>query len=130
MVRSKVIIWYTLVDEFLNMRLSHFFYGRNRTTMALWRTKRYQLFNYHILEELSLLQKLRFAKAIEPMPRTIVGRIERLNALRNGLAHALFPENLRKSPPVWGGLSVFTVAGARHLADDLQEVMDFFLKIP
>jgi hypothetical protein len=94
--------------------------------MHLWRTKRYRLFNYHVLEELSLLQKLRFAKAIKPIPKKLVSRIERLNALRNGLAHAFFPENLKKSPPLWGGASVFTLSGAKALSQDIQEVIDFF----
>jgi hypothetical protein len=125
MVRGQVIIWYTLIDEFLNLRLSRFFYGK-RSTVQLWRTKRYKLFHYHVLEELSLLQKLRFAKAIRPIPKMVVSRIERLNAVRNGLAHAFFPENLKKSPPVYSGLSVFTVAGAKALAQDIQEVLDFF----
>lgn len=125
-VRSQVIIWYTLIDEFLNLRLSRFFYGAKRTTMQLWRTKRYKLFNYHVLEELSLLQKLRFARAIKPIPRKLAARIERLNSLRNGLAHAFFPENLRKSPPLWNGLSVFTLPGAKALAQDIQDVIDYF----
>ncbi len=126
-VRSQIIIWYTLIDEHLNLRLSRFFYGSKRTTVQLWHTKRYRLFNHHILEELSLLQKLRFAKAIKPIPKKVSARIEHFNALRNGVAHAFFPENLKKSPPVWRGVSVFTLAGAKILAQDIQEVIDFFL---
>ena len=126
-VRSQIIIWYTLIDEFLNLRLSDFFYGTKRTTLKLWRTKKYKLLNYHVLEELSLLQKLRFARGIKPIPKKFVGRIERLNAVRNGIAHALFPENLKKSSPVWNGLDVFSLDGAKALAQDIQEVIDYFV---
>ena len=37
LVRSQVIMWYTLVDEFLNVRLAHYFFGRKtgfHTTLA------------------------------------------------------------------------------------------------
>jgi hypothetical protein len=127
-VRSQVIIWYTLIDEFLNLRLSRFFYGPKRPTIKLWRTKRYKVFNYHVLEELSLLQKLRFARAIKAIPKAVVGRIERFNALRNGIAHSFFPENLKKSPPVWNGLKIFSLDGAKALAQDIQAVIDFFVE--
>src|SRR5438876_10154883 len=62
LVRGQVILFYTLVDEFLGMEIRRFFFGRRRTFPQLWRTKRFRFFNYHILEELSLLPKLRLAK--------------------------------------------------------------------
>src|SRR5437879_11654106 len=62
LVRSQVVVWYTLVDEFLNSRIAHYFFSRRRSFPQLWRTKRFKLFNYHVLEELSLLQKVRFVR--------------------------------------------------------------------
>src|SRR5215467_835409 len=56
MIRSQVIIWYTLVDEFLSMALVRHFFGK-RSTIKLWRTKRFKAFNYYLLEELFLLKK-------------------------------------------------------------------------
>jgi hypothetical protein len=75
------------------------------------------------------MQKLRLAKAIRQIPRAIASDIERLNVLRNGLAHAFFPENLKKSRPEWKGKSVFTVEGTSRLQDDCQRIFDFFLGI-
>jgi hypothetical protein len=126
-IRSQVIIWYTLTDEFLNTRLAHFFFGKGRSFIDLWRTKKFQLFNYHVLEELSLMQKLRFAKAVSPIPKRIVGDIERLNALRNGVAHAFFPENLKKSKPIWKGKDIFSIDGIKLMSEDMQVVFDYFL---
>jgi len=127
LVRSQVIVWYTLVDEFLNTRLVHYFFGRKRRFQQLWRTKRFRLFNHHLLEELSLLQKLRFARAIKAIPKPIVSDIERLNALRNGLAHAFFPENLKKVKPEWKGRSILTIDALHQFADDMQDVFNYFL---
>jgi len=126
-IRGQVIIWYTLVDEFLAMELCYYYFGRKRSFPELWRTKRFQLFNYHVLEELHLLQKLRHVKAIRKIPKSISETIERLNSLRNGLAHALFPENLHKSTPKWKGKNIFSIDGIRALQDDIDEVVKFFV---
>src|SRR5258708_26903960 len=58
LIRGQIIMDYTLIDEFLNTRIAHFFFGKRRPFWNLWRTKRFKLFNYHVLEELSLLKKL------------------------------------------------------------------------
>jgi hypothetical protein len=101
MVISEVITSYTLTDEHLNMHLCHFFFGRKKSFIKLWKTRRFKLFNYHVLEELPLMAKLRFLKSISKVPKGVAADIERLNSLRNGLAHAFFPENLKKSKPVY-----------------------------
>jgi hypothetical protein len=126
-IRGQVIIWYTLVDEFLAMEISRYYFGRKRSFPDLWRTKHFQVFNYHILEELHLLQKLRHVKAIMEIPRSILRTIERLNSLRNGLAHSFFPENLRKSEPKWKGINIFSIEGVRALQEDMDEVFDYFI---
>jgi hypothetical protein len=126
-VRGQVIIWYTLVDELLAMELADYYFGRKRSYIELWKTKRFRLFNYHVLEELHLLQKLRHVRAVKMIPKSVVATIERLNALRNGLAHAFFPENLHKSAPQWKGFDIFSFDGVRALAADMDEVLNFFL---
>jgi len=126
-IRAQVVIWYTLVDEFLNTELSNYFFGKNRDFIRLWKTKRFRNFNYYVLEELHLMQKLRFVKAIRHIPKAIASDIERLNALRNGLAHAFFPENLRKSKPIYKGKNIFSVDGIKLLQDDMDQVGIFLL---
>ena len=96
MILSEVITRYTLVDEHLNLTLCHYFFGRKKSTIQLWKTKRFQLFNHHVIEELSLMAKFRFAKSVAKMPKGVAADIDRLNALRNGLAHAFFPEELEE----------------------------------
>jgi hypothetical protein len=72
------------------------------------------------------MQKLRFVKAIKHIPKAIVSDIERLNALRNGLAHALFPENLKKSKPVYKGKNIFSLEGIKQLQEDMDHLRDYF----
>ncbi len=128
-VRGQVIIWYTLVDEFLNNEMCRYYFGRKRSFPQLWRTKRFQVFNHHVIEELHLMQKLRHVRAFRSVPRDIVADIERLNALRNGLAHAFFPENLRKTQPKWKGQNIFSLTGLNALHADFEKIAEFFIGI-
>jgi hypothetical protein len=127
-VRGQIIIWYTLVDEYLNTELSHYFFGKKRDFIKLWKTKRFRNFNYYVLEELHLMQKLRFVKAFKPIPKGFVHDIEQLNALRNGIAHAFFPENLKKSKPIYKGKNVFSAEGIKQLQLDMDQMWDFFVR--
>lgn len=126
---GEVVTQYTLIDEYLNMRLCHYFFGRGKSFIRLWKTKKFQNFNYNILEQLSLMEKLRFVKSFSAIPKPIVSDIERINALRNGLAHAFFPENLKKSKPVYKGKNIFTVEGMTLFLDDLEKISNFFIGI-
>lgn len=127
LIRSQILMDYTLIDEFLNTRIAHFFFGRKKPFWKLWRTKKFRLFNYHVVEDLSLLKKLQLVRAISPIPIGIREDIERLNSLRNGIAHAFFPENLKKAKPVWKGENIFTLKGVRKFQDDMRKVIDYFL---
>jgi hypothetical protein len=127
LVRGQVILWYTLIDEFLNNKICHYYFGRKRGFPKLWKTKPFQRFNYYILEELYLLQKLRLVNAIRKVPRAIARDIEALNVLRNGLAHAFFPENLRKSKPQWKGHNIYSTEGAQRFQTDMYALSNYFL---
>jgi hypothetical protein len=129
LIISEVIPGYPLVDEYLNMQLCRYFFGPKRSFIKLWRTKRFKLFNHHVLEELPLMAKLRFAKSISKMPKSVVADIERLNALRNGLAHAFFPENLKKSRLEWKGKKIFTFEGLQVFIEDMAKLGEYFLHL-
>jgi hypothetical protein len=126
LVRGQVIIWYTLVDEYLNIAICHYYFGKKRSFPQLWKTKRFTFFNHYVLEELYPLQKLRLVKAITKVPKAVSQDIEALSALRNGIAHAFFPENLRKVKPTWKGKNIFTFEGSEVFMSDMWAISDFF----
>lgn len=128
LIRGEIVMAYTLVDEFLNAILCNHFFGRKRSHRRLWKTKRFKNFNYFFLEKLSLMEKLAYVRAIHEIPKSIRRNIELLNTLRNGIAHAFFPENLRSAKPTWKGHDVFSLEGARGLVDDLAEVDDYLTR--
>lgn len=127
-VRSQVIWDYTYVDELLGAAICHYFFGKKRGFIKLWKTKRFKNFNHYILEVLSLTEKLRLVKAIHKVPKSVAADIEALNALRNGLAHAFFPENLRSSKPIYKGKDIFSHEGLERFIEDMGKVSSFFLR--
>ena len=62
------------------------------------------------------------------MPKAIRRDVEQLNNLRNGIAHAFFPENLRSAKPKWKGLDIFSLDGVKLLMDDLADMDDYFAR--
>jgi hypothetical protein len=121
-VIAEVIHVYTLIDEILSAAICQFFFSKD--FVREWKRKKFRLFNYHVIEELSLLQKLRFARSIKPQMRKLAGEIEALNAMRNGLVHAFFPENLKRARPIWKGLSIFTFDGMKRFTNDTNDLVD------
>ena len=129
MILSEVITRYTLLDEHLNLALCYYFFGRKKSTIQLWKIKKFQIFNHHVIEELSLMAKFRLAKSITKMPKGVAGDIDRLNALRNGLAHAFFPENLKRSKPEWKGKNIFSKEGLKAFMEDMDKMASYFWTI-
>lgn len=128
LVRGEIVLAYTLVDEFLNAILCDHFFGRNNSHIKLWRTKHFKNFNYFFLEKLSLMEKLAYVRAIREVPKAIRRDVEQLNNLRNGIAHAFFPENLRSAKPKWKGLDIFSLDGVKLFVDDLADIDHYFAK--
>ena len=50
-VRSQVITDYTFIDEILGVAICHYFFGKKRGFIKLWKTKKFKNFNYYILEK-------------------------------------------------------------------------------
>lgn len=126
---SKVVWEYTYVDEMLGAAICHFFFGKKKGFIKLWKTKKFKNFNYYILEVLSVTEKLRLVKSFQKVPKPVAADIETLNALRNGLAHAYFPENLRSSKPVYKGTSIYSREGLERFIVDMRKVTRYFWEV-
>jgi hypothetical protein len=126
---SKVVWEYTYVDELLGGVICHFFFGKKKDFPKLWKTRKFKTFNYFVLEVLSLTEKLRLVKSIQKIPKSLAADIETLNALRNGLAHAYFPENLRSYKPVYKGMDIYSRDGLQRFIDDMRKVTRYFWEV-
>jgi len=138
MIRGEIVSQYTLIDDLLATKLCEYFFP-GKKLISLWKTKRFRRFNYYILERLYLIHKLAFLKEVYHVPKNTASTIEEINALRNAVAHAFFPENLRayqiKGRPAprrpitvsYKGLDIFTVAGMQRFKDDCVNVYEFLV---
>jgi hypothetical protein len=136
LVRGEIIGQYTLIDDILATELCAYFLP-GKDLIAQWKTKRFRRFNYFVIERLYLTQKLAFLKDVYVVPKRISSTIEEINALRNAMAHAFFPENLRayqmKGRPsprkpvavLYRGADIFSIAGAKKMVEDCAEVVHY-----
>src|SRR5271156_3929207 len=74
-VRGEVVTHYTLIDEHLGSRICNYLFD-SKKFMALWKTKKFERFNYYILEKMSLLEKLALVKDIYRVSKTLSANIE------------------------------------------------------
>lgn len=137
-VRGEVVSQYTLIDEQLGSKICRYMFD-NKKFMSLWRTKKFERFNYFIVEKMSLMEKLAFVKDVYTVSRAIAADIENINAIRNALAHAFFPENLRAyrmkhgsafrklTGPRYKGVDIFTFNGFDRFLDDSHRVVQFLI---
>jgi hypothetical protein len=128
LARGAVVQEYTLIDELLADQICWFYFGRSTPFWKLWRTKKFRLFNHHILQEMYPLVKLRLIKECRQLPRKVASDIQELNTLRNGMAHAFFPENLKRAKPVWKGKNIFSIAGLSLFQADMKALQGFFFR--
>jgi hypothetical protein len=123
-VVGAVLNRYTYVDELLSCAVAWEFFDRSRSFSQLWRTKQFKAFNYFVLDQLYLAQKLKLVQYLHPVPKHIVSITMALNDLRNAVAHSFFPEN-RKQRPTWNGRLIFEVDAVAAFDSDTQEVVDW-----
>jgi hypothetical protein len=139
LIRGEVIGQYTLIDDLLSTEVCLYFLpGEN--LIKQWKTKKFRRFNYFVIERLYMTQKLAFLKDVYDIPKDIASRIEEINALRNALAHAFFPENLRvyqmkgrprpRKPVIvrYKGHDLFSIEGVTAFVADCSAVTDFLLR--
>lgn len=137
-ITGRVVMEYTIINDLLNDEILEYFFGVGEGSiesqldaMRWWESGKYQEFDRYILERVSLLDKLKFVKKIHGIPKSIVGDVEKLNRLRNVVAHGFYFENmedyevLRKA--VYKGKDVFTLEGIKVFVEDTQRVREFFI---
>jgi hypothetical protein len=122
---SDIISKYTFIDELLGVIICNYYFRmpkQDANFRTLWKTKKFRLFVHYIVDETYLLNKMRLVRAINEIPAEVRNAIERINALRNAVAHSYLPENRRQymahKKVIYQDADVFTKGGiAKFLAD-------------
>jgi hypothetical protein len=138
LIRGEVVGRYTLIDDLMSSEVCRYFLP-GKDLIKQWKTLRFKRFNYYVIERLYMTQKLALLKDLYQIPRPIGQQIEEINALRNAVAHAFFPENLRayqmkgrpgpRKPIIvrYKGLELFSIEGAKAFVEDCADVTEFLL---
>jgi hypothetical protein len=93
---TEVATQYALIDEILAEIIVRYFFDIEPDVLHFeksWKTEKFKIFVHHILDEMVLLKKLSIVRAIGPVPNEVSRIIDRINAVRNGIAHSFFAEN-------------------------------------
>jgi hypothetical protein len=135
LIRSEVIMRYTLLDEFLTNIICDYYFRReskNATYRSLWKTKAFKLLVHHIMDETYLLKKMTIVHAIKAIPKDVSSAIARINDVRNALAHSFFPENRRRymadKKVTYNGVHLFTLEGVEKFQQDYERAQEYLLK--
>jgi hypothetical protein len=127
LVRCDVVHSYVLVDELLCELMARYFFDPTKTSIQLWKTERFKMFNYHILEGMSLLRKLALVKECNHIPKPVEEIITLTNVIRNAVAHSFFPMNKREfkrtKKVTYKGKDIFTLEGLKVFNDDIDKAV-------
>jgi hypothetical protein len=125
MVIAEVVMRYTLIDEMLAEIIVRYFFEIEPDVLHFeqaWKTDKFKIFVHHVLDETFLLKKLSIVHAIAPIPTDVSRIINRVNAVRNGLAHSFFPENRKEnkgtSNVLYTGVDIRSPDGMRQFKND------------
>lgn len=129
---AEVITRYTLLDEVLSDYLCrHYFKKPDNSRFIFWKQKKFRLFVHFMLDEMYLLKKMQMVHAIKPLPKDVRETIQKVNALRNAMAHSFFPENRKEHMKVgkvlYSGKDIRTSKGLRQFHSDCHAAHSFLL---
>ena len=132
-VRGHVIMKYTLIDELLtDIICDYYFKRREQTYRRLWKTKPFRVFVHYIMDETYPLKKLSIVHAIRAVPKDVRSAINRINDVRNDLAHSFFPQNRRRyvqgKKVTYDGVHLFTTGGVTRFTNDFDLAFAYLWK--
>lgn len=129
LVRSEINKSYVYMDELLTAIICKAYFkqpGKRFSYDRMWKTKKQRAFVHHVTDGLYLLQKTRLVNDLKPIPKEVRDCIERLNSIRNAVAHSLFPASryqYRKEKNVlYRGADIFTQKGFDHFDNDVRTI--------
>jgi len=127
-ITGQIISFYTLVSEMVDAIVCIYFFRLGKSRVP-WGSEKLQKFNEHILEGRSLLQKFKIVKSVYEIPKNIEKDVDRLNALRNVVAHKWFsgvPGDWRgEVEAMYKGKEIFTLERIKMFREDMSRIVDF-----
>lgn len=80
-----------------------------------------------------LLKKMQMVHVIKPLPKDIREIIQKVNAIRNAMAHSFFPENRKEHMKVgkvlYSGKDMRSAEGLRQFHEDCREAQTYLTRM-
>lgn len=128
-IRGQIISDHAFIDELLGSIICKCFFDPAKSFIKLWRTKKFKMFNYFVLEKMGFRQKVDLVENLANIRSDVTSKLNRLNTLRNAYAHAFFPENLRgKKRHLYNGKSMSSREGIDEYIQDRDDVVKYLFK--
>jgi hypothetical protein len=131
-ITGYVLQTYTFIDEQMSDAICRIYFKNPGKAMhfgRLWKTKRFRSFVHNALDNLYPLHKMRLLHDIKPVPSEFRDTIQRINDVRNALAHSFFPENRRNyrehKKLMYRSIDLFTLAGLERFEEDRQSLVEY-----
>jgi hypothetical protein len=132
MVTAHVVTRYTLTDQVLADTIFIYFFRIEPPSQRFeseWSTEAHRIFFHHILDETFLLKKLAIVHAIRPVPSDTTATIQKMNALRNAIAHSFIPESRKEyrasGKLLYANLDIRTPVGLKKFDSDMDNALDY-----
>ena len=139
LVIAEVVTQYTLFDEMLMDYLCRYYFQKLDPFRVgiYWKQKKFRVFVHFMLDEMYLLKKMQTVNAIKPLPKAVRETIQKVNAIRNAMAHSFFPENRkeymkeagRAGKVTYSGKDIRTPDGLRQFQNDCHEAQRYLKKM-
>jgi len=125
LVRGIVVREYALIDLQLASLLFLYYFGVSQEGFeASVRSGRYLSF-YELAESVPLVRKLSLLRSVLPIPGQVSKRIQRINDVRNAVAHVAVAEVSSRRKFKYGKERLFSEVGVRRFLFDVSYTSNF-----
>jgi len=132
LVNNIILNTYLQINSKLDILISNFFFNHCQNNyepvVEITTSDRFRVFQSHILDEMPFLRKLSILKTYTIIPKEIIKNIEKINDLRNAVAHSLIPEKLRNDRTLYLGKSIYTKEGIKLFYKEAGRTLGFLQK--
>lgn len=123
---------YLQIDAKMSILVANFFFHHCskewEVVQKVVNSKEFLVFSKKLLNEMPFLRKVSVIKEFVVIPKDTLTTINKLNDLRNAIAHSLMPEQLGEERVKYKGKLIFTLTGAKLIKQDVGKVMSFLQK--
>ncbi len=123
---------YLQIDAKMSILVANFFFHHCskewEVVQKVTNSKEFLVFSKKLLNEMPFLRKISIIKEFVSIPKEMLTTINKLNDLRNAIAHSAIPEQLGEDRVKYKGKLIFSLLGAKLIKQDVKKVMSFLQK--